>query len=519
MPVIDTSLLTEDEIRKLSASAKQRIYNGLDCCITFEVFGVISTELLNQNVPGHRLVYDFERGMQAPALEMMERGFKIDEYERRLMVEKLEKKLARVESILNRFAFAVWGKGLNANSPKQLQNFFYKQMGLPEVVLNFKGVRRVTTNREALEKLSVYLYAVPFINCILAIRDYKKKLSLLTTEISADRRFHTSYGVAATTTGRWASYTDAFGLGSNLQNVSVELRKPFVADKGYKLFHLDLEQAESRGTGMLVWKTVGDDSYLNACESGDLHTYVAKLIWPDRVEDKRTAEALFYRHFSFRDMSKRGGHASNYRVTPFTMSRHLKVALETCRSFQGTYFTTFPGIPKWHNWVAGQLGLHSELETLLGRPRTFFGRPDDDETLRQAIAFGPQGTIGDLLNVILWLVWYWGKTEKIDIQLLTQEHDGFTLQYPENRGFEKEVFPEIERIAKQPIVVESLVKPGVFKTLTVPCDISVGWNWAPGDKPPFWDREKNVSLNPNGLMKWRGYDDRRRIEGLDRVVS
>lgn len=524
MPRVPTHELTASKVAGLSHTDAHHIYNGLDCCITFEVFEAIHGQIKSENDPSHALIYDFERGMQAPALEMMRRGFKVDEYERRVTVDRLERLLGRAQALLDKFAGAVWGKPLNANSPKQLQLFFYSAMGLPPVELSFKGVRRITTNREALEKLSIYLYAVPIINCILAVRDIKKKLSLLTTEISADGRFRTSYNVAGTETGRWNSSSDAFGDGSNLQNISVELRKVFISDPGKKLGHLDLEQAESRVVGLLVWALVDDSAYLDACESGDLHTYVAKLLWPEKVTDKRSAEQLFYRHFSFRDMSKRGGHASNYRVTPWTMSRHLKIAQALAQEFQALYFGRFPGIPEWHVWIAKQLNFHQELTTPLGRRRIFFGRPGDDATLREAIAFTPQSTVGDLLNTILWRTWTCGLpielppwAKRLPVELLTQEHDGFTFQYPDDPGAEAEIFAALPELANISIAMKN--SQGQTRTMLIPAELSCGWNWAPGDKPPFWDREKNQTLNPNGLMKWRGRDERKRLTGLDRVVS
>src|SRR5207344_1096868 len=104
--------------------------------------------------------------LQAPAMDMMLRGWKIDEYERRSNEARLQKDLTRLQNILNRYSFAIWGKGLNANSPEQLKAFFYGAMGIPEVAISFKGIKRVSTNREALEKVSDYFYALPIVKCI-----------------------------------------------------------------------------------------------------------------------------------------------------------------------------------------------------------------------------------------------------------------------------------------------------------------------------------------------------------------
>ena len=149
-------------------------------------------------------------------------------------------------SLLNKFSYAFWDKPLKANSPKMLQDFFYNEMKIPEIWTSKKGERKLSMDREALEKLDNYFHARPFVATILAIRDAVKQLSVLKTEIDSDGRMRTSYNVAGTETGRFSSSTNAFGTGTNLQNITSSLRKMFVADPGFKICGIDLEQAESR---------------------------------------------------------------------------------------------------------------------------------------------------------------------------------------------------------------------------------------------------------------------------------
>src|SRR3990167_9274371 len=100
MPRINTADLTPEALAKLSYGDSYQIYNGLDCCVTFEVHDVLAEELRTTNDPGPALVYDFERGMQAPALDMMLRGFKVDPYELRISIDMLKKKKDRLQFIL-----------------------------------------------------------------------------------------------------------------------------------------------------------------------------------------------------------------------------------------------------------------------------------------------------------------------------------------------------------------------------------------------------------------------------------
>src|SRR4051812_47135193 len=76
----------------LDPHTKHQVYNGLDCCLTFEIFEVLSSQLQSKNEPFNSLIYSFERAMQAPALELMERGWLIDEEERQNSIALLSAK-------------------------------------------------------------------------------------------------------------------------------------------------------------------------------------------------------------------------------------------------------------------------------------------------------------------------------------------------------------------------------------------------------------------------------------------
>ena len=251
---------------------QQQIYNALDCCVTLEVWEELQP-MFNQ-VPE---IYNFERALQAPALEMMLRGFKIDQYQRQKGIKELNKQRTRLEQILNIYSIAICGKPVNPRSGPQLKDLFYKYMKLPEIWTSQKGVKALRMNRETLEKIKLYFHAMPIVACIMSIRELGKKLDVLTSEIDADGRMRTSINVGATETGRFSSSKSTTGSGTNLFNITSDLRQMFVADPGYKLCAIDLEQAESREVGFICGKLFNDWAYLDACEAGDLHTEVCKL--------------------------------------------------------------------------------------------------------------------------------------------------------------------------------------------------------------------------------------------------
>lgn len=500
---------TTDPIPKIQSHIDW-VYNGLDCCLTKEIHEHLEPQVKSN--PFWSLIYNFEKAMQAPAMEMTFRGILVDMSERQRLMAEYKSKADRYLAILDEFAIAAWDKPLNPNSPKQLQDFFYGHMRLPPIYKFNKqtGRRSLSTDRKTIEdKLSNYYYAKPFCRVILAYRDVAKKLSTLKTALEADNRFHPSFKVANTDTGRFASARNAFGSASNAQNWTEALRRIFVPDPGFKFAYIDLEQAESRIVGIISYlcskMALGEKEaykYLAACIEGDLHSTVCKMVWPklawtgDLKHDRyEVAEQKFYRDYSYRDMAKRGGHGSNYYGHWRSMAKHLKVTPQIMEAFQQNYFSAFPSIPEWHGYVIEQVQTTHQLHTILGRERTFWGRASDEATLRAAIAHEPQSIIGDYMNLGMWRVWKSGL-----VQLLAQVHDAIWFQYPEQD--EDWIIPKICEMLEVPIKIADL-------DLVIPNEASTGWNAS----------KYHAIKNPDGLKKFESHDDRQRSHNPIKLAS
>jgi len=267
-----------------------------------------------------------------------------------------------------------------------------------------------------------------------------------------------------------------------------------------KFAYIDLEQAESRLVGAIIWNAFGDGRYLDACESGDLHTEVCRLAWRelpwtnDPRSNKSVAEQPFYRQHSFRHMAKVLGHGTNYGGQPHTMALHTKIEPSVIKQFQANYFTAFPGIPQWHARVAQELAANGNLTSLMGRKRWFFGRRTESSTIREAIAYDPQGSVGDILNRGMLQVW-----RANFVQLLLQIHDAILVQYPEEK--EDEIVPRLTDTIRVPIELND------GRILVIPSEVKVGWNWGTyGDN------------NPNGLIKYSGTDNRARQRSAETSI-
>lgn len=491
-------LTRELDASKLSFQQKLWVYNALDSAVTLE----ISHALKSQMDEVAKRTYEFSLSLQAPVLSMMRFGFRVNPAERAAAIREFEDKADFLLKRLNLIAFEVWGKPLNPNSPKQVNDFFYRALKLPVQRKKNKqtGEYSETSDRGALETLESYFNAALPVRHIMAIRELKKLASTLKSEVEKDGRMRTSFNIAGTETGRFSSSSSAFSTGTNLQNQTERLRRVYVADPGYKLGVFDLKTGESFAVGLKCHLLGLGRAYLDACSSGDLHTSVCKLVWPglewtgDPKLDKAIAEQIFYRHFSYRDMAKRGGHGTNYYGTPWTMAKHLKVDVKLIEVFQQLYFSAFPEIPEWHLWVAGQIQAHAQLTSIFGRRRHFFGRTRDDNTLREAIAYDPQSCIADYTNT--WLLRVYQNVRKC--QLLLQGHDALVVQFRE--GDEHEVVEGI--IAQAQTVRLGGDHPD---SITIPAEAKVGWNWGKEDPK----KKMHKDGNPFGLRDYTGKDDRK----------
>jgi len=454
-----------DNLPTMDATLQQLIYNGLDGMLTLEVDAAIP----------HTPTYEFERSLLPLALTLMQRGILIDQGKRDSMVEHLRQRLAKVQRGFDFLCWEVLGCKVNPRSYPQMQDLLYKKLLLPEVISSKKGEKKISTDRDALERLGRdYVRARPFAEHLLRIRDLEKTIDALTKHLSPSGRWHANFNIAGTDTGRWSSSSHPFGWGSNLQNLDDYVRRIFIPDEGHIFFNCDQQGAEARVVGYLA----GDDNYIKAVESGDVHTMVAAMVFG--FEPKRElADRKYYREMSFRDIAKRAAHGSNYGGTAHTIARVLKVETQIIEEFQRKYFATFPNIYKWQVWVQQQVQTQRFLVTPFGRRRNFWDNPRDDATIRAAIAFVPQSTVGDLTSRGLLAL-----HSLPHVQVLNNIHDAAFGQIPLH--MKEELLPLIVQTLTFPLQVTDIW--GRNREMLIPWESQTGMNWG-----------KRKKDNPDGL--------------------
>lgn len=440
------TIVLNSDAPNLPAQQREHAYCILDSCLTFGIYNALADELASD--PNARLVYHFERAMQGPAMQMMLRGTRIDEFLCDFSCGVLQRAINRVHRILAVHGQGLWEKPINFqnNHPKHLPVLFYGVLKVPAI----RGKnKRITCNREALEKIrdtGKNGKAVFIARAILFGRDCKKQLDVLLSRRDARGRFRSSFNVGATETGRWSSSKNCFGEGNNQQNVTPMRRGMFIPDEGWRMGNADLKQAES----LVVAHLCGDPRYIEAHESGDTHVYVARMVWPevawtgDLAKDKALAEKTFYRNLSRRDLAKRVQHGSNYGMSEYLLSRILKIEVRFAREVQTRYFSAFPGIKQWHEAVRRELRERGEMTTALGRRRQFLGRLYDEATVREAISNEPQSIVADVLNRGLHRLW--------------ETFDPDTVQVLQN-GFDSVLFQHRPEFNDPQLVIDALTVP------------------------------------------------------------
>lgn len=525
-------VVTERQINNLPPQLTYWAYCGLDCCVTREVFDVIHARL----TPVTEKTYAFERACQSPAMAMMRRGILVDEAARSAAITQCGRDLRREVGALNKLALVrdYWDgteletghclkstrkdgrhkwpkvapgaapedrqceccgtsrakpKPFNPTSHNQTARLFHDLHGVPRQ-MNKK--REYSVDEEVLERIGrKWPRFEPLTGGLLGCRGLAKQLGFLRSRLSGDGRMRFSCNVGAPETGRWSSSKNPYKEGTNIQNIAEKNRHIFIPDPGYELGYADLEQAESRG----VAYDSGDRAYIEAHESGDVHTFVCRMLWPDLpwtgdlARDQiiaRTA-APFDPDHDYRFNAKRCQHGLNYMLMPQGLAAWAHIPLAEAKAVYDQYFYLFPGIRAWHKRLAHEVRETGVLTSPLGRRRQFFGRLWDTHTIRQAIAFIPQSLVADVLNVALWRVWR--DLDPAPVQLLAQVHDAILFQVPRGAEGDEATTALVERM-----LVPVEMHGG---TMTIPVEVLRGGNWGKRNTDP-----KKGPLNPHGMEKW-----------------
>lgn len=403
-------------------------YNCEDCVRTREV-GTVELSLVQKMGLGPQ--HDFHQRLFWPVLYAMNKGVRIDLSQREAFDKELTEELKKRED----YFLDVLGHKLNPQSPKQLMALFYDDLQMkPILKRRVGGAYTPSLDDEALEILK---NREPVLRKLfLSIQEHRSLNVFRSTFVNAkldeyDGRMRSSFNICGTETYRFSSSRNAFGSGTNLQNIPKggedddsglrlpNVRKLFIPDEGYECFDTDLSKADLR---VVVWESDEREMKSMLAEGRDPYVETAREFYKDPTISKTLPngeENPRYRTF------KSFAHGSHYLGTPQGLSKRLGLTVHECERTQTWYFGKYPRIRAWQQDLTSHVSSKHYVQNVFGYRRHYFDRITPD-IFRQAAAWIPQSTIGILIDKI-WLNVYDATRE---IEILVQVHDALFGQYP-----------------------------------------------------------------------------------------
>ncbi len=277
-------------------------------------------------------------------------------------LSKLSKEYHSDLSKLEKEIWKLSGKEFNVNSPKQLGEVLFDDMGL-----SVKGMKKSaggarSTRESELEKLRDLH---PIIGKILEYRELQKLLSTyidtLPDTLLGDGRLHARFIQTGTTTGRFSSSNP------NLQNIPIKsergknIRRAFIAEKGYVLASFDYSQIELRVAALLSQ----DEYFIKAFREGrDIHQAVAMKVFG--VGENEVTHDM-------RRRAKVINFGILYGMGVTALRANLGTDRKEAQAFYDNYFAQFPSIAGYLESIKNFAKKHGYTETLFGRRRYFPG--------------------------------------------------------------------------------------------------------------------------------------------------
>lgn len=397
------------------------VYNALDSIVVSEAFPKLMKEIIELE---NEQAYTRQLSIIQPCCYMMERGIKVN-------LDKLRKhrELLKAEAISHRKELEQIAPGLNPNSPKQMQDYFY---GTCKITPYKNKQHKISVDTEALKRIARRdIKGSREAKLILKIKKNEKLISTYLTDIKFDNdsRIRCSYNPCGTTYSRLSSSKSIFGTGMNMQNWPHSMLQFLEPDEGYIAYSIDLSQAENR-----IVAYVGKiEKMIEAFETGqDVHRLTASLIFnksPDQISDEPGSCSLGNGESSERQWGKKANHGLNYDFGYKSFALLYDMPENDAKFIVGRYHESYPELRKnFHGYIKDCLHKNRIVPNLMGR-KTIFITDLCDSTFKEAYSCIPQGTVGDIINERGMAFLYYNKQFK-EVELLQQVHDSISFQIP-----------------------------------------------------------------------------------------
>ena len=426
-------------------------------------------EKLREIIARENLSFVYEK-IEKPLIpilkSMKERGIKVDTG----LLKDLSKKYHTELSHLEKQIWKIAEVEFNVNSPKQLGEILFVKMGIGGKNQKKTASGGFSTKESELEKLKG---EHSIAGLILEYRELAKLLGTyidtIPAQVDKDNRLHAEFLQIGAVTGRMSSQNPNLQNIPNKTELGREIRKAFVAEKGFKLVAFDYSQIELRIAAFLSC----DKKLLEIFKTGqDVHTAVASEVFGVKPEEVTKEMRRRAKIINFGVM---------YGMGVLAVKANLGTSKEEAAKFLEEYFERFLGLAEYLEKVKRETRERGYTETFFGRRRYF---PDIRSKLpfmrasaeRMAVNAPIQGTEADIIKLAMIEVDELLREKSLlgDVRLLLQVHD--ELVYEIKSGLVESIAPEIQKI------MENIIPPKKISGVKCVVNISAGDNWADLEK-------------------------------------
>ena len=438
---------------------KAKDYAAEDADVTFRLYKKFNKSLKDEKMIN---IYEtFEKPMIKILADMEIEGIKIDNDFLKTLSSKFGKKIEKIQ----REVYKISKKEFNIASPKQLGEILYNDLKIADLKKTKKG--SFATSASVLEDLAFKGHKFP--QLVLDWRQISKLKNTYSDTLPEHinpktKRIHTSFLLAATTTGRLASSDP------NLQNIPIksedgkDIRKAFIAEKGLSLISADYNQIEMRILADLADVKELKKAFRN---NEDIHSLTASQIFNIGInkvneDQRRKAKAINF--------------GIIYGISQYGLAKQINVSNQDAEEFLNAYFAKFPEIKLYMDKTIKFCRKSGYVNNIFGRKSHFININDKNYNVRNfqeraAINAPIQGSASEIMRLAMIRLNKRLKEQKNKkTKMLLQIHDELIFETSKE---------EVKRISKIIIEEMSSVVKSEHHSFSIPLtvDLNIGDNW------------------------------------------
>ena len=431
-------------------------YAAEDADITYRLYKIFNNSLKSEKLMN---IYElFEKPLIKILAQMEINGIKLDNSFLKKLSKKFEKKIEELEKNI----FKISKKKFNIASTKQLGEIMYNDLKIASLKKTKKG--SFATGASVLEDLAYRGNEFP--KLVLNWRQTSKLKNTYSDSLQEHinlktNRVHTSFLLAATTTGRLASSDP------NLQNIPIktdegkDIRKAFIAEKQKKLISADYNQIEMRILADLADVKELKKAFLN---NEDIHSLTASQVFG--VDIKKVNSDM-------RRKAKAINFGIIYGISQYGLAKQIGVSNNEAEEFLNAYFLKFPEIKEYMSDTIKFCRRSGFVSNIFGRKTHIVGINDKNFNVRNfqeraAINAPIQGSASEVMRLAM--IRLSKEIKNKNFKILLQIHDELIFETDEKN------IQTISKLIKDTMVS---VKESNLHSFSIPLlvDINNGNNW------------------------------------------